>query len=84
MNAYFLFFFWYLKENVSKRKSAFSLERFVLFEKNQKGLQGKTLQGHQQPQPLLVLKKGHRTTPQTPRQSLARGLTAPPVALTLR
>ena len=47
-------------------------------------MQGYTLQVHQQPQPLLVLKKGLRTTPQPPRQSLARGLTAPPVALTLR
>ena len=47
-------------------------------------LQGSTLHGHQQPQPLLVLKKGLRTFSQTLFQSLEKGLTAPPVALTLR
>ena len=39
---------------------------------------------HQHPSSLLVLKKGPQTTPQTPRQSLSRGLTAPPVAHSLR
>ena len=83
MNAYFLFFL--VSERKRKQKKECVLfGEICSFRKEPKGLQCSALQYRQQPQPLLVLKKGLRTTPQTPRQSLARGLTAPPVALTLR